>query len=95
MNQSALQAMQLDANRRCPASGLKQILAATPVIIVTEPETQLREYMGLGKIVYIEPLVGQIRDVKLGQDVEADPSRTSETNYLFNYRGQRFDIKMR
>ncbi len=36
MNQKTIRAMQVESDRRCTASQLKQILAATPITIITE-----------------------------------------------------------
>ena len=82
-----------ESGKRCDAETLKKILRATPVII--EPGargSKFRAYMGLGKIVYIEPSKGQILSVKLGQDVYKDYPRSGESHEVFNYKGLTFSV---
>jgi hypothetical protein len=95
MNQRELKAVKIEADRRCDASQLREILAQTPIIIARTKGSKLRARMGLGKIIYIQPMRGQIRDVKLGPDVQEDPARTDQGHSVFTYQGKTFDVQYR
>lgn len=93
MNQREIQAMQIENDRRCTESRLRQILMQTPVIIIRSKGSRLRARMGLGRIIYIEPVKGYVKNIKLGSGVQEDSSRTDNSHYVFNYQGVRFDVK--
>lgn len=93
MNPSAVKQMSLESDRRLSAESLIKLLLATPIILVTSEGSKLRARMDLGHIVYIEPIKGQIKDVKLGDKVYNDAERSSDANMVFDYQGQRFDVQ--
>ena len=93
MNQRDLQAMQLEPDMRCTKSQLKEILANTPIILIRTRGSKLRARMGLGKIVYIQPIKGQIREIKLGPDAHREPFHTDQNHYIFTYQGRTFDVQ--
>lgn len=93
MEQEILKKIKLESDRRCSAEELETILRNTLIIIATKRDTELRARMGLGKIIYIELVKGQIKDVKLGQNVEEDVSRSGKDYLVFEYKQQRYEIK--
>lgn len=93
MNPDTLKMVRIESDRRCSAEELETILRNTPIIIATKRNTELRARMGLGKIIYIELVKGQIKDVKLGQNVEEDVSRSGKDYLVFEYKQQRYEIR--
>ena len=93
MNPSAVKQMSLESDRRLGAEGLAKLLLTTPIILVTTRGSKLRARMGLGHIVYIQPIKGQIKDVKLGDKVYNDAEHSSDANMVFDYKEQRFDVQ--
>lgn len=94
MNPQKVASMQVEGGRRCSESDLKLILLNTPFIIVRSRGSKLRANVGLGNIVYIRPVRGHIKDVKLGADVYADETIPQGKDYMvFNYQGRRFDVQ--
>ncbi|GEM_PF-1544941 len=93
MNPAAIRKMRLESDRRLSAEDLARLLLATPIRLVTTKDSKLRARMGLGNIVYIQPIRGQIKDVRLGDDVYGDAERSSNVTKVFCYQGQRFEVQ--
>ena len=60
-------------------------------VVIRGNGLKLRAFMGLGKIVYFEPINGTINEIEIA-DVKV--SRGSDQDYLkFNYADQNFDVR--
>ena len=93
MNPQEVAVMDVEGGRRCSESDLRKILLDTPIIIVRSRGSRLRTNVGLGNIVYIQPIRGRIKDVKLGNDVYEDENALKRKGYVvFNYKGRKFDV---
>ncbi|MBI4162255.1 MAG: hypothetical protein HY513_01110 [Candidatus Aenigmarchaeota archaeon] len=78
-----------ESGRRCSAEDLARILKAIPVD-VAGPHLQLRAHMGLGKIIYLKPDVGEISAVRIN-DVEIQLVY-GQRDLVFTYGGQKFNL---
>ena len=92
MNKNSVDNMDLISDRRLSAEGLAQILLATPIIIITEKDSKLRAHKGLGGIIYIRPIKGRIKDVKLGNKVYQESDSSEDSCCVFDYKKQRFEV---
>jgi len=87
--------IQIESDRRCSAEDLEKILTGLP-IDVKGPTLQLSARMGLGKIVYIEPLDGYVSELGInGSGVVIKNDWSSEYCLGFSYRNQRFELKLK
>ena len=79
--------IRINKNRRCSKEDLETILKNLPIKII--PDKKLVAYMGLGKIIHMEPTNGrEINEVKIGE------ISIERQDYLFfEYKGQGYEIK--
>jgi len=80
--------IQIESNRRCDAPELEKILGELP-LNVEGTHSKLSARMGLGRIIYIEPLDGTISTLKIG----GVPREIRNYDYLvFTYKKNTFDV---
>ncbi|QQG38906.1 MAG: hypothetical protein HYS32_00365 [Candidatus Woesearchaeota archaeon] len=81
----------LESDRRCSASELSEILRAAPINI-KGPRLHLRARMGLGRIIRLEPVEGEVSSVKIGDVV----IENHDNDYLLlEHKGQKYEIRYR
>ena len=83
--------IQLESDRRCSVPELEKILNEVPISISGPQNLQLRAHVGLGNIVYIEPIkehVDYVRFLDKSIDMELDNKKGT----IFNYRNRKFSI---
>ncbi len=84
--------VQIEGGRRCSSSHLEKILAKVPISI-SGPGLELKAYVGLGKIVYVEPINSLVYRIKVtGKDIKIETNRNLNNNLIFNYKGRIFSI---
>ncbi len=84
-----------ESDRRCSAERLKEMLTDLPLEI-EGPGLKLRAFMGLGKIVYVQPQEGEITEIKFtNAGAVLDTSGRYGNAYTIRYNGQRFEVQKR
>jgi len=81
--------IQLESDRRCSAKELERILNDVP-ISVFGPGLKLVARMGLGKIIYLKPIEGNISSVKV---YDIDVENHNNDHLFFYYKNQTFEIQ--
>jgi len=81
--------IQIQPDRRCSSEELERILGEVPISI-SGPGLKLEARMGLGKIVYIKPIEGEVSRVKV-YDVTIE--NRSDDHLFFSYKDRAFEIQ--
>jgi len=81
----------LDPDHCSNVSELKKILEEIPISISGPQNLQLRAYVGLGDVVYIEPTSEHIDYVRF-LDKNIDMESDSRKGTVFNYKDRKFSV---
>lgn len=86
--------MNLESDKRMSVEELEKILNEVPLDIKGK-FPKLNGRMGLGKIIYINPSVGVIDEIKVKGDIVVDMRRSDETYLTLKYKENILKIRYR
>lgn len=82
----------IEDGRRLNSSDLEKILINLPIRIRGTKNLRLKAHLGLGRIIYIKPLEGSVKEIELtyGMVIEAD--RDQSRSLIFRYEDQLYSL---
>jgi hypothetical protein len=92
----------IEPTRRFPKSEFEKILRRVPITITGDRDLQLRAFIGLGRVIYLEPTHGVIDAIEFGKNVTASrysakyiigsQDHTEKSSLSVRYKGQSYKI---
>lgn len=85
----------LEEGRRCSSSDLEKILAGLPIRIRGTRNLRLRAHMGLGRIIYVRPQEGSLKEIELTSGIVIEADRDQSQSLVFKYKNQLYSLYYR